>query len=115
MSTSIAKAVHRNLRVTPSKLNLVASLIRKMPVAEALLQLQFSKKRISREVKKCLESAIANAENNHNLDVSSLVIDEILIGKAMVMKRMMPRARGRADRINKFSSHLEIRLREIKD
>jgi large subunit ribosomal protein L22 len=122
MSTSVAKAIdkntlaraiHKNIRITPRKLNLVAGLIRGRNAAEALLQLQFSRKRISKEVKKCLESAIANAENNQQLDVGSLVVHEVIVGKAIVMKRMMPRARGRGDRIKKFLSHLKIILRAV--
>src|SRR5580765_1580171 len=91
-----AKAVARMLRVSPQKLNLVAQLIRGKKVSSALADLQFSHKRIAGDVKKCLESAIANAENNHDLDVDDLVVAEAHVGKALVMKRFHPRARGRA-------------------
>ncbi|MDB5508189.1 MAG: rplV, partial [Hyphomicrobiales bacterium] len=91
-----AKAVLRMLRVSPQKLNLLAQLIRGKKVDTALADLQFSRKRIAVEVKKALESAIANAENNHSLDVDDLVVAEAHVGKALVMKRFSPRARGRA-------------------
>src|ERR671936_1472533 len=96
-----AKAVARMLRISPQKLNLVAALIRGKKVAAALADLEFSRKRIARDVRKCLESAIANAENNHNLDVDDLVVSQAFVGKALVMKRFHPRARGRASRIEK--------------
>ena len=107
-----AKAVARMLRVSPQKLNLLAQLIRGKKVATALADLEFSQKRISIEVKKTLESAIANAENNHSLDVDDLVVAEAHVGRAMVMKRFSPRARGRAGRIEKLFSHLTIVVRE---
>ena len=107
-----AKAVARMLRVSPQKLNLLAQLIRGKKVATALADLEFSQKRISVEVKKTLESAIANAENNHDLDVDDLVVAEAHVGRAMVMKRFSPRARGRAGRIEKMFSHLTIVVRE---
>ena len=107
-----AKAVARMLRVSPQKLNLLAQLIRGKKVATALADLEFSQKRISIEVKKTLESAIANAENNHDLDVDDLVVAEAHVGRAMVMKRFSPRARGRAGRIEKMFSHLTIVVRE---
>src|SRR5207237_1624987 len=90
-----AKAVARMLRISPQKLNLVAGLIRGKKVSSALADLQFSRKRIAVDVKKCLESAIANAENNHDLDVDDLIVAEAHVGKALVMKRFHPRARGR--------------------
>src|SRR5271166_6788020 len=90
-----AKATVRMLRVSPQKLNLLAQLIRGKKVATALADLEFSRKRIAREVRKCLESAIANAENNHDLDVDDLVVVEAHVGKALVLKRFSPRARGR--------------------
>src|SRR5471032_1024553 len=93
-----AKAVAKMLRVSPQKLNLVAQMIRGKKAATALADLEFSRKRISTEVRKCLESAIANTENNHDLDVDDLVVGEAFVGKAMVMKRFSPRARGRAGR-----------------
>jgi large subunit ribosomal protein L22 len=109
-----AKAVARNIRVSPQKLNLVAALIRGKKVAAALADLQFSRKRIAGDVKKCLESAIANAENNHELDVDDLVVAQAYVGKALVMKRFHARARGRAGRIQKPFSHLTIVVREVE-
>ncbi len=109
-----AKAVCRMLRVSPQKLNLVAQLIRGKKVDKALAELEFSRKRISVEVKKTLESAIANAENNHGLDVDDLVVAEAFVGKALVMKRFSPRARGRAGRIEKFFANLTIVVREVE-
>ncbi|WP_035716624.1 50S ribosomal protein L22 [Azorhizobium doebereinerae] len=110
-----AKAVARNLRISPQKLNLVAGLIRGKKVATALADLEFSRKRIARDVKKCLESAIANAENNHELDVDDLVVAEAHVGKGLVMKRFSPRARGRASRIEKPFSHITIVVREVEE
>jgi large subunit ribosomal protein L22 len=109
-----AKAVARMLRVSPQKLNLVAALIRGKPVATALADLQFSRKRIARDVRKCLESAIANAENNHALDVDDLVVAEAHVGKGPVLKRYHARARGRAARIHRPFSHLTIVVREVE-
>ena len=109
-----AKAVARMLRVSPSKLNLVAALIRGKPVDTALADLEFSRKRIAGDVKKCLESAIANAENNHDLDVDDLVVAEAHVGKAFVMKRFHARARGRGARIEKPFSHLTIVVRQVE-
>jgi large subunit ribosomal protein L22 len=108
-----AKAVARMLRVSPQKLNLLAQLIRGKKVATALADLEFSRKRISTEVKKALESAIANAENNHDLDVDDLIVAEAWVGKDMVMKRFSPRARGRAGRIEKPFSNITIIVREV--
>jgi large subunit ribosomal protein L22 len=108
-----AKAVCRMLRVSPQKLNLLAQLIRGKKVETALADLQFSRKRIAHEVKKTLESAIANAENNHDLDVDELVVAEAHVGKALVMKRFSPRARGRAGRIEKPFANLTIVVREV--
>ncbi|VFU08382.1 50S ribosomal subunit protein L22 [Methylocella tundrae] len=108
-----AKAVARMLRVSPQKLNLLAQLIRGKKVDRALADLQFSRKRIAFDVKKTLESAIANAENNHSLDVDDLVVAEAHVGKALVMKRFSARARGRSGRIEKPFSHLTIVLREV--
>jgi large subunit ribosomal protein L22 len=107
-----AVAISKSLRIAPRKLNLVAGLIRNMKVSDALIQLTFCKKRISRDVKKCLQSAIANAENNFGLDIDNLVVTSATVGKALVMKRVMPRARGRAARINKFFSNLYITVTE---
>ncbi len=109
-----AKAVIRNLRTSPIKLNLVAEMIRGQKVSAALTQLQFNKKRISQDVRKCLQSAIANAENNHNLNVDNLVVKEAYVGKAMVMKRFHARARGRGAQILKPYSHLTIVVREAE-
>jgi len=109
-----AKAVARMLRVSPQKLNLVAQLIRGKKVATALADLTFSNKRIARDVKKCLESAVANAENNHELDVDDLVVAEAHVGKALVIKRFVPRGRGRMGRIFKPFSHLTIVVREME-
>ena len=108
-----AKAVARMIRVSPQKLNLVAQLIRGKKVSTALADLEFSRKRIARDVRKCLESAIANAENNHNLDVDDLVVKEAFVGKALVLKRFHARARGRGARIEKPFSNLTIVVREV--
>src|SRR5438270_11855942 len=108
-----AKCVARMLRVSPQKLNLLAQLIRGKKVETALADLEFSRKRISVEVRKALQSAIANAENNHSLDVDDLVVAEAHVGKALVMKRFSPRARGRAGRIEKPFSNLTIVVREV--
>jgi large subunit ribosomal protein L22 len=110
-----AKAVARMLRVSPRKLNLVAALIRGKPVDTALADLEFSRKRIANDVKKCLESAIANAENNHDLDVDDLVVAEAHVGKAFVLKRFHARARGRGARIEKPFSHLTIVVRQVEE
>jgi large subunit ribosomal protein L22 len=109
-----AKAVARMLRVSPQKLNLLAQLIRGKKVATALADLQFSQKRIATEVKKCLESAIANAENNHDLDVDELVVAEAFVGKALVLKRFHPRGRGRMGKILKPFSNLTIVVRQVQ-
>ena len=109
-----AKAVARMLRVSPQKLNLVAQLIRGKKVEIALSDLQFSNKRIAKDVKKCLESAIANAENNHDLDVDDLVVAEAHVGKALVMKRFTPRGRGRMGRIMKPFANLTIIVRQVE-
>ena len=105
-------AVARRLRTSSRKLNLVAQLIRGLPAEKALVQLSFSPRRISREVKRVLESAIANAENNHNLDVDRLVVAEAYVGKSIVMKRFRPRARGRMGRISKPFSRITVVVRE---
>jgi large subunit ribosomal protein L22 len=109
-----AQAVLRNLRTSPTKLNLVAEMIRGMKVQAALTQLQFSNKRIAVDVRKALQSAIANAENNHNLNVDALVVKEAWVGKSMVMKRFHARARGRGAQILKPYSHLTIVVREAE-
>jgi large subunit ribosomal protein L22 len=109
-----AKAVARMLRISPQKLNLVAALIRGKKVAAALADLEFSRKRIARDVRKCLESAIANAENNHDLDVDDLVVAQAHVGKALVLKRFTPRGRGRMGRIFKPFANLTIVVREVE-
>jgi large subunit ribosomal protein L22 len=110
-----ARAVCRNLRVSPQKLNLVAQMIRGKAVGHALADLEFSQKRIARDVRKTLESAIANAENNHDLDVDQLVVAQAFVGKALVMKRFAARARGRASRIEKPFSNLTIIVRQVEE
>jgi large subunit ribosomal protein L22 len=114
LSENEAKAVARLLRISPQKLNLVAGLIRGKKVASALADLEFSRKRIARDVRKCLESAIANAENNHDLDFDDLVVAEAYVGKALVMKRFHARGRGRAGGILKPFSNLTIVVREVE-
>jgi len=110
-----AKAVLRTIRTSPQKLNLVAAQIRGKKVDKALAELAFSRKRIAVPVLKTLESAIANAENNHGLDTDALVVSEAFVGKSIVMKRFSPRARGRAARIEKPFSHLTIVVREVEE
>jgi large subunit ribosomal protein L22 len=110
-----AQAVTRNLRVSPQKLNLVAAMIRGKKVDKALADLTFSRRRIAQDVKKTLESAIANAENNHDLDVDSLVVKEAYVGKNVVMKRFHARARGRGARILKPFSQLTVVVREVEE
>lgn len=110
-----AKAVSRNLRVSPQKLNLVAGLIRGKDVNKALAELTFSKRRIAVDVKKALESAIANAENNHGLDVDNLVVKEAFVGKSFVMKRFRARARGRVGKILKPFANITIIVSEKKE
>ncbi|MEM8855659.1 MAG: 50S ribosomal protein L22 [Pseudomonadota bacterium] len=110
-----AKAVNKMIRISPQKLNLVAATIRGKSVQSALSELEFSQKRIARDVKKTLESAIANAENNHDLDVDALVVKEAYVGKALVMKRFRPRGRGRVGSITKPFSHLTIVVREVEE
>ncbi|RMF12672.1 MAG: 50S ribosomal protein L22 [Alphaproteobacteria bacterium] len=110
-----ALAVGNMIRVSPQKLNLVAGLIRGKPVEKALADLTFSKKRHARDVKKVLQSAIANAENNHQLDVDQLVVAEASVGKALVMKRFRARARGRVGKILKPFSRLRIVVRQVEE
>ena len=109
-----AKAVARMLRVSPQKLNLVAQLIRGKKVSAALADLEFSRKRIARDVRKCLQSAIANAENNHDLDVDDLIVSEAHVGKAIVIKRFVPRGRGRVGRVFKPFANLTIVVRQVE-
>ncbi len=108
-----ARAKVVNVRISPQKLNLVAQSIRGLPVQKALNELEFSRKRIAKDVRKALYSAISNAENNHNLDIDSLVVAEAYVGKNLVMKRFMARARGRASRIEKPFSEITIVVREL--
>ncbi len=110
-----AMAKTRMLRTSPQKLNLVAGLIRGKTVDKALADLTFSKKRIAIDVKKCLQSAVANAENNHGLDVDSLVVAEAWVGKNMTLKRGRPRARGRFGKIMKPFSEITITVREREE
>ena len=110
-----AQAVARSLRVSPQKLNLVAQLIRGKKVEKALAELDLLAKRIAKDVKKTLQSAIANAENNHNLDVDQLIVAEAYVGKNLVMKRFHARARGRMGRIEKPFSQLTVVVREVQE
>ena len=110
-----AQAVLRNLRISPQKLNLVAAMIRGMDANKAIATLSFSRRRIAGDVKKVLQSAIANAENNHDLDVDRLFVKEAHVGKGLVMKRFKARARGRGARILKPFSHLTIIVSEKEE
>ena len=110
-----AQAVTRNIRISPQKLNLVAAMIRGQKVGKALADLTFSRKRIARDVKKTLESAIANAENNHDLDVDQLIVSEAYVGKNLVIKRWHPRARGRVGRVKKPFSMLTVIVKEAQE
>ena len=114
LSDTEAKAVARMLRISPQKLNLLAQLIRGKKVATALADLEFSRKRIAKDVRKCLESAIANAENNHQLDVDDLVVAQAHVGKGLVIKRFHARGRGRSGKILKPFSHLTIVVRQVE-
>ena len=107
-----AQAITKNIRVSPRKLNLVAGLIRGRTAQDAVATLTFSKRRIAQTVKKTLESAIANAENNHSLDVDRLVVTKAEVGRAVVMKRFHARGRGRSSRVEKWFSHLKIVVAE---
>ena len=110
-----AMALDRSVRSSAQKLNLVAESIRGMDASKALIQLQFSKKRIAADVKKVLQSAIANAENNHNLDIDKLIVSEAYVGKALVLKRFRPRARGRGGKILKPISNLTVIVKENQE
>jgi large subunit ribosomal protein L22 len=110
-----AQAISRNIRISPQKLNLVAQMIRGKKVEKALADLTFSRKRIALDVKKTLQSAVANAENNHSLNVDALVVSEAYVGKNMVMKRWRPRARGRVARIFKPFAQLTVVVREVEE
>jgi large subunit ribosomal protein L22 len=110
-----AQCTLSNLRISPRKLNLVAGLIRNQPASKAVATLTFSKRRIAQSVRKALESAIANAENNHQLDVDQLVVTRAEVGRSVVMRRFHARGRGRSARIEKWFSHLKITVSEIAD
>ena len=112
LSESEAKAVARNLRVSPQKLNLLAQLIRGKKVETALADLEFSRKRIAKDVRKCVMSAVANAENNHGLDVNDLVVSEAYVGKNLVIRRFHARGRGRMSAIQKPFSQLTVIVKE---
>ena len=107
-----AKVVLKNLRISPQKLNLVLGMIRSQKADVAISKVQFSKKRISKDVEKALKSVISNAENNHSLDIDKLYVKEAFVGKGIVMKRFHARARGRGARILKPFSHLTIIVSE---
>jgi len=115
LADSEAVAIARHLRLSPRKLNVVAGLIRGMNCDRALAELQFSRRRIAGEVRKVLQSAIANAENNHQLDVDRLFVAEASVGKTLVLKRWHPRARGRVGRIEKPFSQLRLVVREREE
>jgi large subunit ribosomal protein L22 len=115
VADSEAQCVVSNLRVSPRKLNLVAGLIRNKPASAAVATLTFSKRRIAHAVRKALESAIANAENNHQLDVDQLVVTRAEVGRSVVMRRFHARGRGRAARVEKWFSHLKIVVAERVD
>ena len=110
-TSAMAKVV--NIRISPRKLGLVAQSIRGLPVQRALNELEFSHKRIAKDVRKALSSAISNAENNHNLDIDSLVVSEAYVGKNFIMKRFSARARGRSSRIEKPFSEITVVVREL--
>ena len=103
------------IRISPQKLNLVAQSIRGLKVQKAMAELEFSAKRIAKDVRKALGSAISNAENNHNLDIDNLVVAEAYVGKNLTMKRFSARARGRANRIEKPFSEITIGVRELSE
>ncbi|MBB6208945.1 large subunit ribosomal protein L22 [Novispirillum itersonii] len=115
MADNEARAHSASIRTSPQKLNLVAASIRGMGVEQALASLTFNTRRVSNDVRKVLQSAIANAENNHQLDVDRLVVAEAFVGKAMVMKRWRARARGRTGKILKPFSNLTIVVREREE
>ncbi len=113
LSETEARAVVRNLRVSPQKLNLVAQLIRGKKVDVALADLEFSRKRIAQDVRKCVMSAVANAENNHSLDVNELVVTQAHVGKNLVMRRFHARGRGRMSPIEKPFAQLTVVVKEV--
>ena len=110
-----AQAVNKQIKTSPQKLNLVAAMIRGKSVGEAEAMLSFSKRRVAGEVKKTLQSAVANAENNHDLDVDRLVVAEAYVGKSLVLRRFRARARGRAGKILKKFSRITIVVREVEE
>jgi large subunit ribosomal protein L22 len=115
LSENEARAITRLIRVSPRKLNLLAELIRGKKVDRALADLTFSRKRVAKDVKKTLQSAIANAENNHDLDVDALIVAEAYVGKNLVMKRMRARARGRGARIEKPFAQITVVVRQVEE
>src|SRR5438105_921284 len=115
LSDNEAKAVARNLRVSPQKLNLLAQMIRGKKVDTALADLEFSRKRIASDVRKCVMSAVANAENNHALDVNDLIVAEAYVGKNLVLKRFHARGRGRGASILKPFSQLTVVVRQVEE
>lgn len=115
LANNEAQAVARSLRVSPQKLNLVAGMIRGKKVEQALAELEFSQKRIADDVRKCVMSAVANAENNHNLDVNELVVSEAYVGKNLVLKRFHARGRGRGAAIMKPFSQLTVVVRQVEE
>ncbi len=110
-----AQAISKMLKTSPQKLNLVAGLIRNKPVGKALSDLTFSKRRIAVDVKKTLQSAIANAENNHGLDVDELIVAEAYVGKSLVLKRGRPRGRGKFGKLLKPFSQITIKVRQVEE
>jgi large subunit ribosomal protein L22 len=110
-----AKAIAKNLKISPQKLNLVAGMIRGKKVEQALADLEFSRKRIAQDVRKCLMSAVANAENNHHLDIDDLIVAEAYVGKNLVMKRFHARGRGRSGKILKPFSQITVVVRAVED
>ena len=115
LDDSEAVAIARNIRISPQKLNVIAGMIRGQSAEKALATLTFSRRRIADTVKKALESAIANAENNHQLDVDRLFVKEAFVGKSFKMKRLRPRARGRVGKIEKPFAHLTVVVREREE
>ena len=115
VSENAAMAKARMIKTSPQKLNLVAQMIRGKKVEKAMAELQFSRKRVAQNVRKVLESAIANAENNHDLDIDSLVVDQAFVGKNMVLKRWRPRGRGRVGRIMKPFAEITIVVKEVEE
>ena len=114
-NTSLAKAINKNVRTSPRKLALLCNFIKGKRADVALRDLEFSRKRISKDVSKTVKSAISNAENNLQLDIDNLFVKEAYVGKSLVMKRFRPRAKGRASPIKKPFSRITIILEEVKD